>query len=1582
MHFSLLVRGVAAAALLAVSALATPLAAQPTAGRVGRSSAFQLRPVVAPANARPTLADAPAAVRRTLGLRAVDELRVLRTETDELGGAHIRYQQYFHGVKVEHAVLTAHARGGALQTVSGEVYLPAAALNAQPVLIADRALERALAAVGAKKYMWEDAREEAGLRARNHDARATYRPTGELVFVTPAGARTASGPAPVVLAWKFNVYAKAPISRELLYVDARTGAVVLRDAIIKHVNAPGTFATRYSGSKISNSDAFGGGFRLRETTRGKGVTTLNCQTGTVFADAVDFIDNDNNWTAAEYDNSTKDNAALDAHLGAQATQDYWVSQHNRDSFDDRGAVLLSFVHFDMGMENAFWDGTEMVYGDGGSRFDALTCVDVCAHEVGHAVCETTANLVYRDESGAINESLSDIWGACVENHFDPTKDHWLIGEDIDRIEPCLRSMIDPNDQDQPDTYQGVMWDPAQEVHTNSGVMNFWFYLLTDGGTGTNDNGTPYLVSGINITKAARITYRAERLYMTPNTDYADAVRCTMQAAIDLYGYSSPEATAVGQAWRAVGLSNDAPPTLLTMTPTSGPIGTSVILTGTNLRTAYRVTFNGVPVTVAFLASDTQLTVEVPPGATTGRVAVTTANGTATTTGNFTVTGTGTAPVVLSYTPAIGAPQGGAVTITGTGFTGATAVTFNGVTATYTVVSATQITTIVPATATTGPLRVTTPGGTATAPTPFQVLPAIVSFAPTSGPVGTNVIITGTSLTGALHVKFNGVYATSFSTLSPTRVRATVPVGATTGPITIRTPSGLATSATPFVVTRTLAITSFSPPSGPALTTIVTVYGLGFTGATVVKFNNTPATVFSVQSDQEIWATVPAGATTGPISVTSPLGTAASANSFNVLIPGAPRIDSFTPVLGPVGTTVVINGLDFIGTTAVRFNGTLAAINSVTASRIVTSVPVGATTGQISVTSPLGTGVSSVPFRVVVPPANDRCGTPGVPVLTCGSVVTGTNLGATTLGDPTNGCGTTIDGPGVFYSFVGTGQVVTLETCGGITNYDSKIHVFSGTCAALVCVDGNDDDCARNSRVVFASVAGRAYTVMVSGWNGEAGDFTLSLFCGGTLPMAVTGFSPARGPVGTLVRIRGEQLTGITAVTFNGVPAPGFVVVSDTVLTATVPPAASTGPIQVTKGTATAFSQAAFVVEVPTPAITSFAPMAGPVGTIVTVTGTGLNGVAGVRFGNVPATGYTVNPTGTQLVATVPSGSGYAPMRLISAAGGAPIFSTASFCTQYTAVATGASRCGTGTVQLVATVTGAPATTTYAWYTAPNAGTALAGGTTGTFTTPSLTTNTTYYVAARTATGCEGSRIPVTATISAAPTVGVAAGGPLSFCAGGSVTLTASGATAYQWSTGATTPSITVTTGGTYSVTGRTGIGPTACTSAPISRAVVVTALPATPTVTAAPQPSGLVILTSSAATGNQWYRNGALIPGATAVTLTVSAAAQNGTYTVRTTGTGGCLSAASVGRVVTITGTAADVAAVPAMALAPNPAHGSVALTGAAPRAELTVFDATGRRLRTTTADADGAATLDLTGLAAGVYTVRTGAAVRRLVVE
>ena len=509
-------------------------------------------------------------LREQLALTTADQMRSTRTETDQLGFTHEKFGQFYQGIRVEHADYTVHAKGGMVESISGD-FEKISGLNTTPVIGASAALTRALAHVGAQKYMWQDLGEETYLKQETNNSAASYYPQGELVIVRSELARNAASKNQPVLAWKFNIYAQEPVSRAFIYVDANSGEVVLEDAIIKHTGAIGSFATAYSGTRSIADATTTGGYYLRETTRGLGIETYNMKKLTQYNKAVDFVDADNNWTSAEYNNANFDNVAGDAHAGAEATYDYWKNVHARNSYDNAGAKIKSYVHYSRSYENAYWNGSVMTYGDGATRFRPLTALDVCGHEIGHAVCEKTANLTYSNESGAMNEGLSDIWGASIEAYavanlgFTSSgakpKSTWLIGEEIDKQQVALRSMSDPKSLGQPDYYKGINWYTGTGdnggVHTNSGVLNYWYYLIANGKTGTNEKGVAFSVAGQGLDAAAKITFRMESVYMVASSTYPQARTYSIQAATDLFGAASAQVTAVTNAWNAVGVTTGA-----------------------------------------------------------------------------------------------------------------------------------------------------------------------------------------------------------------------------------------------------------------------------------------------------------------------------------------------------------------------------------------------------------------------------------------------------------------------------------------------------------------------------------------------------------------------------------------------------------------------------------------------------------------------------------------------------------------------------------------------------------------------------------------------------------------------------------------------------------------------------------------------------------------------------------------------------------------------------------------------------------------------------------------------------------------
>lgn len=475
--------------------------------------------------------------------------KLTRKEPDQLGHVHYRYQQTYDGKLIEDAIWIVHTNNDKIYSLNGLIYKEIIAPSS-PSLSAADALEKAKSFVGATIYKWELPGEEEHLKFETTDPAATYFPTGELVYVSQNYSFDARS---YRLAYKFNIYAHEPLSRAEIYVDAVTGEILRENEIIHHVDTPGIAHTAYSGERDIVADSFGGSYRLRDLSRGNGVRTFDMNTGTSYGASVDFIDADNDWNNV---NPQKDEYATDAHWGAEMTYDYYFDIHGRNSIDNTGFQLNSYVHYSTAYYNAFWDGSRMTYGDGpGGGITPLTSIDIAAHEVTHGLTTFTAGLIYYAESGALNESFSDIFGAAIERFARPDDYNWLLGEDIGTH---FRNMANPNAKGHPDTYFGTFWAPlgggdSGGVHTNSGVQNFWYYLLTEGGSGTNDNGDAYAVSSVGVEASSAIAFRNLTVYLTSSSQFADARFYSLLAAQDLYGGCSFEVEQTANAWYAVGV---------------------------------------------------------------------------------------------------------------------------------------------------------------------------------------------------------------------------------------------------------------------------------------------------------------------------------------------------------------------------------------------------------------------------------------------------------------------------------------------------------------------------------------------------------------------------------------------------------------------------------------------------------------------------------------------------------------------------------------------------------------------------------------------------------------------------------------------------------------------------------------------------------------------------------------------------------------------------------------------------------------------------------------------------------------------
>ena len=475
---------------------------------------------------------------------------VIGKETDLNGTTHYRLQQLINNIPVENSVYISHVKNGKVISQNGHWMNNAGnKLGIRTGITESNALTNALRFVGANSYKWQDTEEETFIKTESGNADASFFPKASMVYYNIAGKNEKAQPR---LAYKFDIYAQTPVSRKLVYVDAANGTILASNDLLLDVDVTGTAVTGYSGTQSISTENVSGTYRLRETGRGLGIQTYNMKKGTNYNRSVDFTDADNNWNNV---NINLDQYATDAHWGAEKTYDFYKQNFNRNSIDNAGFTIKSYVHYSKNYFNAFWDGSRMTYGDGNAtdNYKPLTAIDVCGHEITHGLTSFTANLTYSNESGALNEGFSDVFGTSIEWFGRPAQHDWLIGGDF----YVIRSMSNPNAYSDPDTYKGTFWyfgtSDNGGVHTNSGVLNFWYYLLTASGSGTNDNGFVYNVSGIGITKAQAIAFRTLTNYLVPSSNYADTRFYSIKSAEDLYGIGSIEAVQTKNAWDAVGV---------------------------------------------------------------------------------------------------------------------------------------------------------------------------------------------------------------------------------------------------------------------------------------------------------------------------------------------------------------------------------------------------------------------------------------------------------------------------------------------------------------------------------------------------------------------------------------------------------------------------------------------------------------------------------------------------------------------------------------------------------------------------------------------------------------------------------------------------------------------------------------------------------------------------------------------------------------------------------------------------------------------------------------------------------------------
>lgn len=484
------------------------------------------------------------------GLDAPEDFVAQKVFDNPNGWTRARYTQSYKGLPVLGTGMVFHEQYGVLKKVSGE-YLPLIALNTSPKLSEDTAKELL------KQQIIQHVFEEDGNVMDVYEKLKYHNAT--LVIVDRAYPEFSGD---YTLAYEIEASFDSPHYHKSRYIiDANNGEKIQEIDRICHVGVEGVANTRYYGEQVIRTDSLSpNNFQLFDDERN--IWTINANQfdgGSPYGYAF-FEDEDNYW---DNQNSDFDEVAGDAHYCTSKYHDFMEDRYGWDGVDGNGGNLVSVVHIGgKYFLNAFWDGTATYYGNGQCiNYGPLTTLDVVGHEFAHGFTEFTSGLIYMNESGALNEAISDIFGKALEYEHDQENFNWYIGKKFINgdVDP-FRNMADPNELESPDYYKGEFWITGffdnGGVHFNSGVYNYWFHMLVEGKAGVNEAGNSYDVAPIGWKKALDIVYGAQVGYFTPSTNYVDAFNYTLSYVEDVWGVDSPEYESVAEAWYAVGLSND------------------------------------------------------------------------------------------------------------------------------------------------------------------------------------------------------------------------------------------------------------------------------------------------------------------------------------------------------------------------------------------------------------------------------------------------------------------------------------------------------------------------------------------------------------------------------------------------------------------------------------------------------------------------------------------------------------------------------------------------------------------------------------------------------------------------------------------------------------------------------------------------------------------------------------------------------------------------------------------------------------------------------------------------------------------
>ncbi|WP_346847831.1 M4 family metallopeptidase [uncultured Clostridium sp.] len=457
-----------------------------------------------------------------------EELKVVEVNKDDIGDTFVKFAQVIEGTEVDNSLINVHYdKNGVIVSVNGNLEE-----------------NKEITTLGSKVISPEEAIEIAKSQFEIKKLKKT--PKAEKLVITEDGVNYE--------VYKINIFFMEPtIGNYDVFVEVNSGEVIKIEDKIRYNNpVTGTGIDVLGKTRELNLNQSGDQYQMIDLTNKGSIYTYDAKNG--ISDG-DLVSNTTGKFTTEADKSP-----VSAHHNAGKVISFYKNVFQRDSLDNNGMDVHSFTHFDLNYNNAFWSGGVMIYGDGdGEEFTYLSGdLDVVGHEMTHGVIEYTADLAYHNQSGALNESMADVFGVLISTYdkynvanrgtwkFDSAD--WVVGDDIytPNIQgDALRSLKDPTLYGQPAhmTEYYELADTKDEdwggVHINSGIPNKAAYNIA---------------KSIGMDKTARIYYRALTQYMHADTNFQQAAYCLVQAAADLYGKGSNEITVIKNSFASTGVA--------------------------------------------------------------------------------------------------------------------------------------------------------------------------------------------------------------------------------------------------------------------------------------------------------------------------------------------------------------------------------------------------------------------------------------------------------------------------------------------------------------------------------------------------------------------------------------------------------------------------------------------------------------------------------------------------------------------------------------------------------------------------------------------------------------------------------------------------------------------------------------------------------------------------------------------------------------------------------------------------------------------------------------------------------------------